>query len=124
MNRNTKRIFLTSIVLAPVLVVIAALVAGGQFAVGAAAGGVIGSVNLWLMYRFVSVLVAQGEAVSGRVIGARFVVKYLVLAAALFGAVYLLNVHPLALAVGISNVPLAIVLEVFRPPMAEADPEV
>ena len=124
MNRNTKRIFLTSLVLAPVLVVAAALMADWRFAAGAAAGGVIGSVNLWLMYRFVSALVSQAETVSGRVIGARFIVKYLVLAAALFSAVYLLNVHPLALAVGISNVPLAIVLEVFRPPVAEADPEV
>jgi|GEM_PF-2138063 len=124
MNRNTKRIFLTSLVLAPLLVIVAVLVKDWHFALGTAAGGIIGSVNLWLMYRFVAVLVAQPEAHSGRIVGLRFIIKYVVLAAALFGAVYLLKLHPLALAVGISNVPLAIVMEVFRPPVADADSEV
>jgi len=124
MNRNTKRIFITSIALAPLLVIVAVLVKDWRFALGAAAGGAIGSVNLWLMFRFVSVLISQSEVVSGRVVGLRFIVKYLVLAAALFGAVYLLNLHPLAMALGISNVPLAIIMEVFRPPLADADSEV
>jgi len=70
-------------------------------------GALLGVVNLWLLMRAVRALVDQGEGLGRRAITLRFMVKYAVLVTGLAVALLMFKADAVALALGLSNVPVA-----------------
>ncbi len=121
MNRHTQRLIIGSAILGVIFTAAAYLLADEHFALGVAAGAMLGTLNLRLWAVVVSRLV-RNAANNGSKTGstaALMIGKYTLIAAVFILLVFGAGLNVIALAIGISNVVSAILIEAILPVPAE-----
>jgi len=118
---QTDRLLLISIIFIPILGCAALVLAKPSFAAGVLAGGIVASANLYALIRLGKGLVrlAKGEEGNKLFFALKFAGKYGLVFAIISALIFAARLSPVAIAIGISNVPLAVALEITLPPIVE-----
>lgn len=109
MPRRIKRIIIISLIILAVMLPAAVLLFDGAYLTGVLAGGLIGSLNLYFLALMIVKIMADGAPKGTLVV--RFLLKYVLIGLLMVGVVFVLGCHPLGIAVGFSNIFLAIMID-------------
>jgi ATP synthase I chain len=90
---------------------------------GVALGGIIGTANFYALRRLIQAIVAGDSPRKQGVMVVLLTLKFGLLAVAIYLAVKLLPINPLALLVGISFIVLSIFIVSFRSMVSGAEPQ-